>query len=133
MRLFIAVDIPTEVKKHLTYLQQQLSSQDLSLTKDFHITLKFLGEVNPDKIEHLKSNLEHIHFEPFKLQLDKVGFFPGEKFVRVVWVGLKNASKLLWLQKQVDLAVGLQYPVDHKFSPHITLARVKFNRGEFNP
>ncbi|MBI2142509.1 RNA 2',3'-cyclic phosphodiesterase, partial [Candidatus Woesearchaeota archaeon] len=62
MRLFIAIDLPEEAKNELLRVQGLLPEAKLSRTKDFHITLKFLGEVTLQKAEWVKEKLRQVKF-----------------------------------------------------------------------
>lgn len=127
MRTFIAIKLPENIKDYLKELQKELSGMKGSLVKDFHLTLKFLGEVSEDKIEKIKERISEIKFEPFKINLSKLGFFPTESYIRVVWVGLGPEDKVVELQKKVDEAMKeFGFKDDFKFKSHLTLARVKF-------
>jgi len=128
MRAFIAFEIPEEVKKVLIEAQNQLEKAKLSLTKDFHLTLKFLGEVDETKVEEIRKRLGEIKFNSFETSLTDIGVFPGENSIRVVWVGLNDPeSKIASLQKEVDSKTEiLGFKKDIRFHPHLTLARVKF-------
>ena len=98
----------------------------LSLTKSFHLTLKFLGEVRPDDTDKIKDILKNIKFEKFVVSLDSIGVFPTENYIRVVWVGLKPEDKVLDLQKNIDESFRELFKKEKDFKAHITLARVKF-------
>jgi len=126
MRLFIAIDFG-ELKDYFTELQKQLpSNAKLSLVKSFHLTLKFLGEVQPSKVDEIISILKTIKFEPFETHLDSIGIFPTENYIRVVWVGLKPEEKVVELQKQIDDSLNKLFRKEKGFKPHITLCRVKY-------
>ncbi|MCP3682514.1 MAG: RNA 2',3'-cyclic phosphodiesterase [bacterium] len=129
MRTFIAIDLPQDVKDELKKAQETLS--DVRLVKNFHLTLKFLGEITPEKVECVKNVLTKIEFKSFKVSLSNIGVFPNMKKPRVIWVGLKPENELIQLQKQIDEALKDEFEKD-SFSPHLTLARVKFNKGEFS-
>ena len=66
-----------------------------------HLTLKFLGEVQPDKAEKVKEELKKIKFKPFSVYLDSTGVFPSESYIRVVWIGLKPENDILELQSNI--------------------------------
>ena len=71
--------------------------------------------------------LNAIKFSPFSLTLDKLGVFPSESYVRVIWAGVKPHDKIKELQKNVEEALKeFNFKKDFDFHPHITLARVKF-------
>ena len=126
MRLFIAIGFD-ELKDYFLELQKLLpKNAKLSLTKSFHITLKFLGEVQPEKVESIINDLKKVKSEPFSAFLDTVGIFPTENYIRVVWVGLNPEEKILELQKQIDEALSRLFKKEKDFKAHITLARVKY-------
>lgn len=126
MRLFIAIDFD-ELKDYFFYLQSLLpQNAKLSLTKTFHLTLKFLGEVQPDKTEKIAEILKNIKFEAFSVFLDSIGIFPTENYIRVIWVGLKPEDKILELQGKIDESLKLLFKKEKEFKSHITLARVKY-------
>ncbi|VVB81747.1 RNA 2',3'-cyclic phosphodiesterase [uncultured archaeon] len=128
MRLFIAFDVSKEAKEHILEVQKQLTDAKLTLTKSFHLTLKFLGEVTPAKAEEIKNKLKTVQFKPFKAHLNGTGVFPNENYVRVVWIGIEPADVICELQKKIDDALGSK---EKDFKPHITLARVKFSDKQF--
>ena len=126
MRLFIAIDF-NELKDYFMELQKQLpNNARLSLVKPFHLTLKFLGEVQPDNIDEIIEILRTIKFEPFAVFTDSVGIFPTENYIRVVWIGLKPEEKVLELQKQIDESLKGLFRKEKDFKAHITLCRVKY-------
>lgn len=128
MRTFIAVDLPQEAKDELAAFQKQLSSAAarMSMAHDFHLTLKFLGEITPAKVDVVKSCLSRVSFKHFTASFSGIGVFPSEGYVRVVWVGVGPEDDFVQLQKKVDDALDKEFPKDKNFKPHITLARIKF-------
>ncbi|MBW2964635.1 RNA 2',3'-cyclic phosphodiesterase [Candidatus Woesearchaeota archaeon] len=135
MRLFIAFDVSEEAKRILENTQKQVKLDGkATLTKEFHLTLKFLGEVPEEKLDAIKQALEKIKFEKFDASLDGVGAFPDKRNPRVVWVGLEPHEKITALQQQVDAEMNkIGFPKEDRFHPHLTLARIKFlnNRKDF--
>jgi 2'-5' RNA ligase len=126
MRVFIAFDISDEAKQFLLDSQKQLKSCKATLVKEFHLTLKFIGEVSEGDVEQILSKLSKIRFDSFDASLSKVGVFPKRDYARVVWIGLEPKDTISALQKQVDDATekfGIKQK-DH-FEPHITLVRIK--------
>ena len=111
MRLFIAIDF-NELKDYFVYLQDLLPrNAKLSLTRTFHITLKFLGEVQPDKAEKAVEILKNVKFGPFSVFLDSIG---------------KPEDRILELQNKIDEALKPLFRKEKDFKAHITLARVKY-------
>ncbi len=131
MRCFVAIDLPEEVKNELRRLQQQIikscgSDLRASFTKDFHITLKFLGELTPPKADEVKKKLSSCRFKKISAALDGIGVFPSESRIRVVWAGVQPEKEILKLQKEVDEALQADFKKEKDFKAHITLARVKY-------
>ncbi|MFC1768465.1 RNA 2',3'-cyclic phosphodiesterase [Nanoarchaeota archaeon] len=122
MRLFIALHFDESIKE----VQDQIQKENAGFTfpKDFHLTLKFLGET--DKVDEIKKKLSEIEIDPFEVELSEIGVFPSPQSVRVVWVGVKDGSKILELQKKIEDSLLDFFPRDERFHPHVTLARVKF-------
>ncbi|MBN2112181.1 RNA 2',3'-cyclic phosphodiesterase [Candidatus Woesearchaeota archaeon] len=125
MRLFIALELE-ELADYFKELQQKVPKAKATYPKQFHLTLKFLGDVQDNKLAEIKEKLKQVKFEPFQLKLGKTGVFPSEKFIRVVWVGLEDGEKIKKLQEQIEKALEGIFEKDSRFHPHITLARIKF-------
>ncbi len=128
MRLFIATKIPEEFIPGLKEIQQQLAKcGKLTLAKEFHITLKFLGEVNTKKVELIREKLSEIKFKNIKTSFTNLGGFPSNKEIRVIWLGLNNEDEVIKLQIEIDNKLKeIGFEKDNRFTPHITLARVKY-------
>ncbi|MBU90319.1 RNA 2',3'-cyclic phosphodiesterase [Candidatus Woesearchaeota archaeon] len=136
MRLFIAIEIPEEVKEYIVKIQKDIDNTANKIRfadkNQIHLTLKFLGEVQPDKADVIKEELKRISFNPFSVQLDKIGVFPDEGYIRVIWVGLKPEEPILELQKDIDEALEKSFKKEKNFKAHITLARVKYIEDKEN-
>ena len=130
MRLFIAIKIPEEIKDYFCGIQREIvdSKNKIRLVNkdNMHLTLKFLGEVQPNKVEILNKNLKEIAFKPFSVNLDAIGIFPSEDYIRVVWVGLKPEEPILELQKNIDENLKKLFKKERDFKPHLTIARIKY-------
>jgi RNA 2',3'-cyclic 3'-phosphodiesterase len=131
MRLFIAMRLNEQLESHVKELQTKLRQEaaaknaKLSYPKEFHITLKFLGETT--KSEKIIAALKKVRFKPFDFCIKGIGFFPDEKRPRVVWAGIEPGQPLYELQQQIDKVLAAEgFEKDSKFHPHITLGRVKF-------
>lgn len=130
MRLFIAIDLPEEIKEYLNSIQDFLPQAEMRKTHDFHLTLKFLGHCDENRLEKIKSELAKIHFVPFEVELGKVGVFGGGS-PRVVWVGVKVPQSVFELAREIEEKMaGLGFEKENRFAPHITLARIKFIRDK---
>lgn len=139
MRLFIAIEIPDEIKDGLTEAQRGLKRSgtvDASWTRPegIHLTLKFLGEVPESKVLAIMNGLQHAAegIGPFRLEVGGVGTFPSPKNARVVWVGLSgDIEKLSRLQAAVEETISnIGFERDERaFTPHLTLGRIKYIRS----
>ncbi|MBN1544078.1 RNA 2',3'-cyclic phosphodiesterase [Candidatus Woesearchaeota archaeon] len=128
MRLFIAFEIPENIRPVLSSVQDKLIfSGKATKTREFHLTLKFLGEVDESKAPALVDALSKVHFNRFEASLSRVGAFPSMNDPRVVWVGLEPHDVISAVQQQVDACTQkLGFGLDKRFHPHLTLARIKF-------
>lgn len=126
MRLFIAVQVPEELRKKMAALGDELDMDGMRPVKsqNMHITLRFIGEVPDENADEIKAELEEVRFEKFDCLLRGTGVFPNESYVRVVWAGIESGGKLEELSGKVNQALR-GVPGDGKFSAHLTLARVK--------
>ena len=131
MRLFIAIDIPEALKKHIVTLQKKLIiSEDigkLTLAQEPHITLKFLGDVTEKGLAILKRDLPNVKLKAFTAKIAGNGAFPNEQYMRVAWLPVEPIKPFTIVQQQVENATGfLRLKREDQFVPHITLARIKF-------
>ncbi|MBW3013708.1 RNA 2',3'-cyclic phosphodiesterase [Candidatus Woesearchaeota archaeon] len=124
MRLFIAVKVPGEIEEELRRIQDGLNQEGLKLPKEFHITLKFLGEIDEKDIDSLKTKLTNISFNSFKLTLYGLDVFTPKR-IRVVHISVKPPEQVTELFEKIHKATD-EIPIDHPFTAHITIARVKF-------
>lgn len=135
MRLFLAIEIPNDIKDYISQIQESFNNNGLRLVNldRMHLTLKFLGEVQLNKINIIKEKLNKIKFNNFSIFLDKIGFFPNEKYIKVIWIGLKPEKEILQLQKNIDENLKILFKKDKNFKGHVTIARVKFieNKKDF--
>src|SRR5713226_1496242 len=105
MRVFIAVDLPDELRKELATLQREL--EPLTDTarwvapESIHITLKFLGEVPEKRVEDIDGALTGLTWKPFTVTVRTVGFFPGNRSPRVFWAGME-APTMQNLAEELD-------------------------------
>jgi 2'-5' RNA ligase len=135
IRSFIAIELPAELKRALTRLQELLKSGQPTSVKwvdpySIHLTLKFLGNISPDMAGRVTAALGGAvrGIPPFHLEVGGLGAFPGLKRVQVVWVGVGGEiDRLRQLQQQIESAMAhLGFvPESRSFTPHLTLARVR--------
>ncbi len=132
MRTFVAIDIPAEIRQRISQLIEELKPTTNRVRwarpEGLHVTLKFLGEVPPEKVEEVKSRLTAVHLAaPFGVQVEGAGYFPSEHSPRVIWLGLHGAEPLTELANGVENAlIPLGFSKeDRPFSAHLTLGRLR--------
>ena len=134
LRLFVAIDLPEDVRESLGRLQSDLRRHDLpslrwTRPEGVHITLKFLGETPASSLPAIEAALARaVGGAPsFHLALGAPGTFGNRRGPRVLWVDVEgDVEPLQQLQAAVEreLAAGGFAPEEREFSPHLTLARV---------
>jgi len=138
MRTFIAIEVPENIRSFFTELlpvKTLLEGVSIVHKDNFHITLKFLGEIEEMLISEIKQTLISIADETssFTLKITHPGVFPDPLKPRVIWMGIENNSALIELVKKIEENLeksGFQRET-RNFKSHITLARVK-NLGMVN-
>lgn len=94
-----------------------------------HLTLKFLGETEEtmtDEIENIMKNAIK-DIKPFKVKLSGSGVFPNQNYIKVVWIGILNGEIIGEIANKIDeplTKLGFERE-RRRFSPHLTIARVK--------
>jgi RNA 2',3'-cyclic 3'-phosphodiesterase len=132
MRLFVALDIDPEIRRHITEFREKLRpyAPDVRWVgpETFHITLQFLGETA--KLEEIRSALQQVRGSAIRLNFRGTGFFPNPKSPRVFWVGIESHESLQQLSTSIGEAMkplGFQRDPG-PFKPHLTLARAGSGR-----
>lgn len=123
-RLFLAIDLPGELRRKLATLDPCIPGLRWSLTGQLHLTLTFLGTVESAMEEELCLALASVQAESFTLTLQNVGTFGG-RHPTIVWAGIDQEPLLTSLQAQISgVATHLNLITATKpFHPHITLGR----------
>jgi len=126
-RLFVAVDIPDSLCTLLHAMGRGIPGARPVGAEQIHLTMRFIGEVDGGMARDIKDALSEIQTPPFSLAIRGVGHFPPRRAPRVLWAGLVPSEELLLLRNRIErrlVACGLE-PEQRKFSPHITIARLK--------
>jgi RNA 2',3'-cyclic 3'-phosphodiesterase len=128
IRLFVAVDLPLDVRERLYLLGSGVPGARWLEVEKLHLTVRFIGEVPEDKAADVILELAEIDFPAFDITLDNVGCFGEGRKTRILWAGIQPSPELLALKTKIDAALtraGVEPDRHHKFSPHITLARLR--------
>jgi len=133
MRVFIAVEVPVEIRNAFAAVQRELERSTNSArwvaAESIHITLKFIGEVPDRRVEDIHAALMALSWKPFTARIAGVGFFPGTRSPRVFWAGLE-APTMAGLAEELDSRMErIGFEKERRaFRPHVTLARSKDTR-----
>lgn len=126
MRLFVALSLPDAVARALMLLQGGVPGARWQTREQLHLTLRFIGEVDGRDMAAIDDALAGIDAPAFELELHAVGQF-GNRQPHSLWAGVRASDLLDHLQRKVDNAIRrVGQPQDaHKFTPHVTLARLR--------
>jgi RNA 2',3'-cyclic 3'-phosphodiesterase len=130
MRLFVALDIPGEIRAKISAYVDELRriapEEKWVRPESYHLTLKFIGEWKRD-VGELISALEQVQATHVSLSFSGCGFFPNPRSPRVFWVGIHADEHLPMLARHVDescSSLGIERE-NRDFTPHLTLARTR--------
>jgi 2'-5' RNA ligase len=126
MRLFVALDLPWEIKEELSDLSFNMIGARWVPTDNFHLTLRFIGEASRLQAEEIDLALATLRGRSFAFSLAGLGWFEKAGRVSSLWVGVERNEHLAKLQSKVESALyrmGLP-PDRRRFTPHVTLARM---------
>ena len=147
VRLFVSLSVPAEVRSKLAIVQDDLRAQlplraaSWTRLENIHLTLRFLGDVDPAHIEPLTLALQTAtaNFGPLPLVAERVGCFPDLRHPRVFWAWVHDADgreRLAELQRRIVEATSsiTSDPAEGRFVGHLTLARFKqIKRPQVDP
>ena len=137
MRLFVALNLPVEIKESLAAATDRLRrvQADVSWVRaeNLHATLKFLGETEAKRLDRIRPALHEVAgaIGAFSVEISGVGSFGG-RVPRVVWVGVgEGADPLTLLAGRIEDALGrVGFPKERRgFTAHLTLGRVRSPRN----
>jgi 2'-5' RNA ligase len=127
MRAFIAVEVDEQLREKMSELQKQLSLDGVKLVEkeNLHLTMHFLGEIDEAMKDKVINAMDKLSCRKFEMSCEGVGAFPSNNYIRVIWVGAE-APELKQIYDQLGTEFAQLGFKQEQFSPHITLARVKF-------
>lgn len=131
IRLFVALPLPFDIRQELASLASGVPGARWVPEENFHITLRFVGDVPQTTAADIDSMLAGIRAPGFQIRLGGVGHFGPLRKARSLWVGVQRDSALQHLRDKIESAVvraGLRRE-PRKFVPHVTLARIKGETG----
>ncbi len=136
LRLFIAIRTPDVVRNEIEKAQAELrrAASEARIrwtTRDqFHLTLRFLGGVDAERVEPLTQAVKDAchGFSVLRLRAERIGFFPDARVPRVVWVGVHDLQERLPALQQAVQDATREFTAEKpegRFTGHITLGRIK--------
>ena len=132
VRIFFAVSLSKEVKNVLRDVQHEMRSLPGKIKwvdpEQCHLTLKFVGEVEPGRPRALWEAVEELDLPgPFRIELESSGVFPNPRRPRVLWVGIRESDPLSEVANSIDRRLNEEGISREKrdFHPHLTVGRVK--------
>jgi len=134
MRCFVAIDLPDHLKKKVENQTRQIRQEFPNLKwvdpKNYHLTLKFLGEVKDAVVPKILTDLAASirTFSPFTLRLAGMGVFPHARQARVLWIGVEGETDQAHALFRAIEEVVERYGIPREkrgFKMHLTLARAR--------
>ncbi len=125
-RLFTALELPADIVFSLSLLRGGLHGARWIDSENFHITLRFIGDVDERTADDVADALDQVSRPCFSVELNGLGSFGGRR-PHSVWAGVTMKPELAELQAELERRmqrIGLA-PERRKFAPHVTLARVR--------
>lgn len=131
MRLFVALSLPEEIREQLSAISGGLPGARWVPPENYHITLRFIGNVHNGHAEDVDAALTALRGKSFEVALKGLGVFCEGLKPTSLWAGVEADEGLARLQAKVESALvraGFK-PEKRKFTPHVTLARFKHDPG----
>ena len=131
VRLFAAIPFPSELQERLALLSGGIPGARWTLVDNFHLTLRFIGEVDGNTYDDIVGALGQVRAAGFELVLRGLDQFGKGDKARTLWVGVEKNPALLHLRERIEAALtraGLE-PEGRKYTPHVTLARLQGAAG----
>ena len=130
-RLFTAIEVPDEIREELYSLHQPLPGARWIQRENYHLTLRFAGDIDNVLAREFIANLASIEVDAFEVTVSGLGAFGGND-PRAIWAGVEPCAGLDHLARAHEKAArnaGLP-PDKREFKPHITLARLSGSNPE---
>jgi len=139
MRAFIAIELPQDIKTRLSRVQDRLKkfTTDVKWVTpgNIHLTLKFINEIDQDKLKMVIKMTEEIARDRFQFNIafSTLGVFPNPSYPRIIWAGINEGDK-----ETRDIALELENKLgrlgisreNREFYSHVTLGRIKFSASK---
>ena len=132
IRLFVAIEIPDEIKEELFNHCYSVAEQPLSYRweakEKIHLTLKFIGEVKEELLPQIIDEIEFVqNYSSFNCTISKFGFFFRDNEARILWCNIETDDSIISLVEELNSKLQ-KYDIEiekKKFKGHLTLLRIK--------
>ena len=130
-RLFFGIKPPAPVRHALLERQHGVVQARWQNEEQLHLTLQFLGDVEPPLADDLAHHASRLSFAPFEISEEGAGLFERKGVPRLLYARVRDCEPLASLQKKIarlvhDLGIATR---ERSFTPHITLARLNTSSG----
>jgi len=139
IRSFVAIPLGSDIISRIEKIHKELKNLPADVKwvrpNSIHLTLKFLGAIDEEAIDSIARAIQNgmKGYEPWSVAVKNVGTFPSLRNPRVVWIGIEDkTAQIAPLQNRIEKELSfLGFNEEkRKFSPHLTLGRVKSPRGK---
>ena len=129
IRAFICIELSDECIKEIAKVQEIIEKRrfqgKLTELGNIHLTLKFLGEIDKDKLSKVQERLANMKFREFGVRLGEIGVFLHNGKPKIIWSKI-NGKGIFELQKNIDSALEGIFEKENRFMSHVTLARIGY-------
>jgi 2'-5' RNA ligase len=137
MRAFAAIPVPDDIKQYARMMRNKLGAARPDIKwveyQNYHLTVKFLGEIDNKDLPEVKRNLQLAadSVPAFNLSAGGIGFFPNQTRPRVIWMGIKGEiEKAEFLCDRVDAYLSsMQFAPEKDHRVHLTLGRIRSDKN----
>lgn len=131
-RLFIAVDLPEEQAAALQALKEEKLNARWTPQEQYHITLRFIGDVDDATASQIAAALREITLQGFELRGEGLDVFPSRRRPRVLVAAIDDHPRLHRLKEETDRVVNrfVEEENSKTFHPHVTFGRLKRGRPQ---
>jgi 2'-5' RNA ligase len=135
-RGFIAIDIKTTPQ--ITMFEKEITKTGANVKlvepENIHITVKFLGDTDENYIDVIEQSIKEsvLSIKPFPITLEGTGVFPNHNYIKVIWIGIIDNGNIETIARAIDeklKPLGFKKE-NRRFSPHLTVGRVKTARNK---
>nr|MDO8100345.1 RNA 2',3'-cyclic phosphodiesterase [Candidatus Njordarchaeota archaeon] len=136
IRAFIAVELDPQLLQKVLQLQQEILAVGADMkaveAENIHFTLKFLGEIPPYTVNEVIARMDKLDYKSFTIEIAGTGCFPTPRNPRVIWIGVTSGrDEFAKVAKQLEnylREIGFR-PEGERFTPHLTIGRVRSGRN----